>query len=117
MQTKNLYIQYVSIHTNSSNFDLKEKNEVNGQTRSKWLPETRELALVTRALDKGKTISSKQLQSTTRMTDFFVVGNMSGILVRFVILVRAPIGKGLFSLVNKSILCKADSQRSSITEY
>ena len=29
----------------------------------------------------------KQIQSTTRTTEFFVVGKMSGILVRFVILV------------------------------
>ena len=31
------------------------------------------------------------IQSTTRITEFFVVGKMSGILVRFVILVGAPI--------------------------
>ena len=48
-----------------------------------------------------------QKQPTTRTTDFFVVGKMSGILVRFVILVGAPIetmrlwyvahiGKGFF---------------------
>ena len=32
-------------------------------------------------------LSSDDIQSTTRITDFFVVGKMSGILVRFVILV------------------------------
>ena len=31
------------------------------------------------------------IQSTTRITDFFVVGNMSGVLVGFVILVGVPI--------------------------
>ena len=31
--------------------------------------------------------ADNQIQSTTRMTDFFVVGKMSGILVMFIILV------------------------------
>ena len=34
--------------------------------------------------------SERNIQSTTRIADFFVVGKMSGILVRFVILVGAP---------------------------
>ena len=38
-----------------------------------------------------KIIKPAVIQSTTRITDFFVVGNMSGVLVGFVILVGAPI--------------------------
>ena len=34
----------------------------------------------------------KEIQSTTRIMDFFVVGKMSGILVGFAILVGAPVG-------------------------
>ena len=38
-----------------------------------------------------KIIKPAVIQSTTRITDFFVVGNMSGVLVGFVILVGVPI--------------------------
>ena len=38
------------------------------------------------------------IQSTTRITDFFVVGKMSGILVRFVILVGARPWRDLIAM-------------------
>ena len=38
-----------------------------------------------------KIIKPAVIQSTTRITDFFVVGNMSGVLVGFVILVGTQI--------------------------
>ena len=42
-------------------------------------------------LSTWKVFLCNKVQSTTRITDFFVVGNMSGVLVGFVILVGAPI--------------------------
>ena len=41
---------------------------------------------------------ANQLQSTTRTTEFFVVGKMSGILVRFVILVGARPWRDLIAM-------------------
>ena len=69
---------------------------------------------------------NSRIQSTTRITDFFVVCKMSGVLVRFVILVGAPIqtrrlwyvahiGKGFFDYTTNQI--QWSSLISSIIEY